>query len=463
MRLRVPTVLLVMTTLLAAAAALGAPSREAPPTATALPSALPVPTTSTTPTSTSISTSPPTPTPTANASARAAKPPRSWLPPGATPADGGPSTAIFPPQSLPLRFDHSVHVARLGMRCVSCHLGATSSHAAQDRLLPPPTKCDGCHGTDHRALGRVAPGTGDAAACSFCHEGADGAGTGVVARVVIPPPNLVFDHQKHAARNIGCAQCHGDVGRVGLATRAQLPRMRGCVRCHQHPDSAARGDAKGECTVCHLRGDSKGGGTIRTAFPSGTLSPPRWLHNAEHGPDFLQRHRMVAGDDSRFCASCHSEDFCTACHDGRVRPRNIHPSDYLSMHGVEARLATQRCTSCHRQQSFCLSCHQRLGISEHGPQGVREPGRFHPPKAVWSDPPRRPGHHGPEATRNLSACVSCHGERDCVACHGGQGIGAGFNPHGPGFAASCASAMARNPRPCLVCHDPGAPVLERCR
>jgi hypothetical protein len=193
------------------------------------------------------------------------------------------------------------------------------------------------------------------------------------------------------------------------------------------------------------------------------MNPPRWLHNAQHSPDFIQRHKMVAANDSQFCANCHKEDFCVGCHDGRVRPRNIHPADYLNLHPVEARLATQRCTSCHREQSFCLSCHQRLGVSMSGATGVREPGRFHPPKSEWSDAPRRPGHHAFEAMRNLNACVSCHIERDCVVCHGGQGVGGGFNPHNAGFSATCASQMRRNPRPCFVCHDPGAPVLRRCQ
>ena len=131
------------------------------------------------------------------------------------------------------------------------------------------------------------------------------------------------------------------------------------------------------------------------------------------------------------------------------------------MHAVEGRLATQKCTSCHREQSFCLGCHQRIGVSMSGAN--RDSGRFHPPKAEWSDPPRRPGHHSFEANRNLNACVSCHIERDCVVCHGGQGIGGGFNPHSGNFVGGCATQFKRNPRPCYVCHDPGASVLQRCR
>jgi hypothetical protein len=309
----------------------------------------------------------------------------------------------------------------------------------------------------------VAGGEEPSGQCGFCHRGWSPGDGNRVAKFFIPRPNMVFDHKKHAARNIGCQQCHGDVQELELATRDQMPRMRGCFNCHQHPDAAARGDAKSACETCHIKGGTTEGGRMKTAFASGTMQPPRWLHNAEHSPDFIQRHKYVAANDSQFCGNCHKEEYCTACHDGRVRPRNIHPNDYLNMHAVEARLATQRCTSCHREQSFCLTCHQRLGVSMSGPSGVREAGRFHPPKAEWSDAPRRPGHHGWEAMRNLNACVSCHIERDCVVCHGGQGIGGGFNPHSGGFAGGCSAQLKRNPRPCYVCHDPGASVLERCR
>lgn len=385
------------------------------------------------------------------------------LPPGAFPTDPGPSLAIFPPQKLTIRFDHRVHVHDQKQQCTDCHAEARTSRDARDRLLPSPVTCDRCHGSDHGDLNAVKAGTTSLGSCAFCHEGYAAGDGNRVARLELPRPNLVFDHQKHASRNIGCAQCHGDVGQVGLATRDQLPRMRGCFNCHAHPDAANRGNAKNSCETCHLKGGAAEGGLLRTRFPSGEMTPPRWMHNAAHDADFLARHKYVAANDARFCGNCHKEDFCTDCHDGRVRPRNIHPNDYLSMHAVEGRLAMQKCTSCHREQSFCLGCHQRLGVSMSGPAGARESGRFHPPKSEWSDAPRRPGHHAFEAMRNLNACVSCHIERDCVVCHGGQGIGGGFNPHGGGFMAGCATQFQRNPRPCYVCHDPGAAALEQCR
>ncbi|MFO0566201.1 MAG: hypothetical protein U0263_11100 [Polyangiaceae bacterium] len=158
-----------------------------------------------------------------------------------------------------------------------------------------------------------------------------------------------------------------------------------------------------------------------------------------------------------------------------MRPRSIHPNDFISMHPIAARQNTPRCTSCHREQTFCIGCHQRAGVTMSGPYGAfAGRGRFHPPQRVWSDPPRSSQHHAWEAERNLSACVSCHTERDCATCHattkrGGRGFGAGdfggqgTNPHPRDFRDRCNGALRRNARPCLVCHDPADPQLGECR
>jgi hypothetical protein len=387
--------------------------------------------------------------------------PLKLLPPGAFEQDRGPSSAIFPAQKLTIRFNHKLHVGGQNMPCETCHASATTSESVADGLMPKPKTCDGCHGTNHEDLTDVKLGDGKSGTCQWCHVGYQAGDGNKVAKFEIPRPNMVFNHKKHAARNIRCQQCHGDVEELELATRDQMPRMRGCLNCHQQSDAAATGDAKSACETCHIEGGATNGGRLKTAFASGVMEPPRWMHNAQHTPDFVQRHKWVAANDSQFCANCHKEDFCTACHDGRVRPRNVHPNDYLNMHAIEGRLATQKCASCHREQNFCVSCHQRMGVSMSG--GNKEGGRFHPPKSQWSDPPRRPGHHAFEANRNLNACVSCHIERDCVVCHGGQGIGGGFNPHRGGFSATCGTQFRRNPRPCYVCHDPGATVLQRCK
>ena len=392
--------------------------------------------------------------------------PSKLLPPGTFEPDTGPSTVIYPVQTLTVRFNHKLHVGKdVGATCRTCHAAAYGSGSVSDRLLPSPLVCDSCHKSDHSDMNKVVagPATTPNGQCAFCHNGYKPSDGNAVAKMVMPRANMVFNHKKHVDRNIGCAQCHGAVQELELSTRDQLPRMRGCFGCHQMPDSAARGDAKSACETCHVRGQGGEAGRMKTMFASGVLMPPRWLHNAAHTPDFIERHKFVAGNDSQFCANCHSENYCTACHDGRVRPRSIHPNDYLSMHPIEARQASQKCTSCHREQSFCLGCHQRAGVSMTGPTGAKDSGRFHPAKMVWSDAPRKPGHHAYEAERNINACVSCHVERDCVICHGAQGIGGGFNPHKNGFAGGCSTQFRRNPRPCFVCHDPGSARLAQCR
>ncbi|HYQ31472.1 MAG TPA: cytochrome c3 family protein [Polyangiaceae bacterium] len=393
-------------------------------------------------------------------------------PPGALPGDNGPSPAIFPSQELTIRFDHRRHVKDLKLTCTTCHEKARSSRNSADSLLPKGTRCDACHGSDHRNALQVRPHpTERKGQCAYCHLGYSSSAGNQVARLSLPKPNLRFDHALHVTRNIGCAQCHGALENLELATRDQLPRMRGCLNCHQAPDPAA-GRARAECRTCHLTDPS---GMIKVSFASGPLSPPNWLHDAGHGPDWIERHKVVAGNDSRFCANCHTEKSCADCHDGRVRPRRIHPNDWLSMHSVPARENQQKCASCHRDQSFCLSCHQRVGITMSGPlANLAGRGRFHPSKSEWTDGPRTPRHHAWEAERNISACVSCHVERDCAICHataamGGRGAGfpagpgQGTDPHPLGFRSRCASALRQNARPCLVCHTPDDPNLLDCR
>jgi hypothetical protein len=390
------------------------------------------------------------------------KVPRRLLPPGATDPDTGPSDVIFPQQHLTLRFNHALHMSKtVGATCKTCHAAAYRSTNVSEMLVPKGEVCDACHSTDHSDLNHVKPGEDASGQCAYCHLGYKAQDGNAVAELQLPRANMVFNHKAHVDRNIGCPQCHGAVEQLEQATRDQLPRMSGCFQCHQMPDSASRGEAKSACETCHLRGDR--GTRIRTMFASGTLYPPRWLHNAEHTPDFIMRHRTVAADDSQFCANCHTENFCTDCHDGRVRPRSVHPNDYLNMHAIEARMQTQSCRSCHHQESFCLDCHLRVGVAESSPPNAKDSGRFHPPKSIWSDPPMRPGHHGFEAERNLDACVSCHTERDCIVCHGALGVGGGFDPHKGGFVGGCARQFRRNPRPCFTCHEPSDGVLAQCR
>lgn len=388
--------------------------------------------------------------------------PLAWMPPG-TAASPLPSDEIFPPQSLPIRFNHQKHVQELKQTCKVCHAAAFASDASADRLLPRPTEtCDSCHDADHSDLSAVKAGTEENGQCGFCHVGADAGAQGRVAPVVIPRPNLRFSHKKHLARNIQCGQCHGRIEELELATREQLPRMAGCFGCHNMP-APSRGDARGACETCHLTGPD---GRLMTAFATGDLVPPRWLHDAAHTPDWIERHKAIAAADSAFCGSCHTSQYCTDCHDGKVRPRKVHPNDWISMHPQAARQDNPRCVSCHQQQTFCADCHRRVGVARDVASGNRPSGRrFHPPPAEWTTAPRGPSHHAWEAMRNLNTCVSCHTERDCATCHATKGLsgGQGVNPHPLGFRDKCKVAFRRNPRPCLVCHQSGDRFTRECQ
>ena len=388
--------------------------------------------------------------------------PLEWMPPGSS-ASLAPSDEIFPPQTIPLRFNHKLHVQELQQTCKVCHRAAFTSRSASDRLLPDPSKtCDNCHDVDHRDLSRVVGGDEPNGRCDFCHLG-EGAGVdGRVARLDLPAPNLRMNHDKHLRRNIGCSQCHGMVEELELATRDQLPRMAGCFSCHAM-SGAAGGEAHGDCVNCHITEPS---GELVTRFSSGRLLPPQWLHGAQHTADWIARHKLVAGGNSRLCAACHQDRFCVDCHDGKVRPRAVHPNDWLSMHPQAARQDSPRCVSCHQLQTFCADCHRRVGVARDAPSATRAATRrFHPAAAEWTSAPRGPRHHAWEAQRNLNACVSCHSERDCATCHASKGLrgGAGVNPHPLGFTSRCNLAYSRNPRPCLVCHEASSAVLTPCR
>jgi hypothetical protein len=375
------------------------------------------------------------------------------------------SAVIYPAQSIPLRFDHRRHLETTKLTCVFCHDHAATSRRSADLLLPDAARCDACHGTDHEHREQVSAGVGPAKDCGYCHDGYRATDGNAVARVVLPAPNLRFDHAIHYVAKIACSECHAGVERAltaSVATRAMLPTMRTCLRCHS-TSRAPPNKPAGGCDVCHVTVE---GTRLQTAFATGQLFPPAWLNGAEHGPDFVLRHKDVAAADSAFCGNCHAEKECVDCHDGRVRPRQVHPNDWLNLHAMASRQNDPNCTSCHREQSFCITCHERAGVSMSGPfANTAEQGRFHPPRAIWTDPPRTAGHHAWEAERNISACVSCHTERDCATCHataarGGRG---GLSPHPAGFASDCRIAFAKNARPCLFCHAPADPALTECR
>ncbi len=388
-----------------------------------------------------------------------------------------PSILVFPAQSLPLRFDHARHHA-LGITCESCHQAAPGSVAAADNLIPGEASCRGCHKIDRTQPTKPVPVGHPAARCDSCHPGWSGEGKlAEPPRVVIPRPNLKFNHRLHATRGIGCQHCHPNVAAIGMATRADLPRMSSCLTCHDGRQATSR------CGACH---PTEADGRVKvdlgapgTGLP-GKLVPSGVMRGFDaHTPAFRTDHR-VAGREESYCLSCHKRSECLDCHGGVIRPADFHPADYVTLHSLDARRNSPDCSSCHRNQTFCLGCHQRTGVGAdpEGGQPGRQPRnpfgtgtqikRFHPPGwardesgQILSMP--TPRSHSFQARRNIRACVSCHREQSCLECHSTDPTrSASVNPHGPGFASSarCRAMATRNRRACLKCHALDAPELE---
>ncbi|RMH38893.1 MAG: cytochrome C [Deltaproteobacteria bacterium] len=371
------------------------------------------------------------------------------------------SEVVFPPQSLPLRFSHARHLRLGSVDCDFCHEDAAESTSSLDNLMPGEDVCAMCHAIDRDQPTKPVAAGKPPAACAACHPGF--AAGGAVARVVVPAPNLKFNHRAHVGRKISCQTCHGDLlaDGVDLATRDQLPRMRLCLQCH---DGRTATDA---CTTCHL---AEGDGRIQTAFAEGLLQPSGVLRGDAHDLSFRTRHAAVAKQDAAYCDNCHHKAFCIDCHQGTAKPMDFHGNDYVSIHAIDARRNNPDCSACHRLQTFCVGCHGRTGVGWSydpveggGRKGSEFAGafltgdgsrRFHPDG--WATfGARGPNHHAVQAQRNIRQCASCHREPFCTTCHSAEpGNPYRVNPHPAGWATSrrCRALAARAGRMCLRCH-----------
>jgi hypothetical protein len=341
------------------------------------------------------------------------------------------SPVIYPTQRIPLIFSHAKH-ARLGVACAACHPDAASSRSAVDNLLPMERECRACHPIDRNEPERVVQGA-PPARCAACHPGFVAGQP--VQRVYLEPALLKFDHAAHA--KTPCAQCHGDLSKVDLATRKHLPTMQSCLACHKDGADARR------CADCHL---SKIGGLIETEYAHGSLIPKRTGLGDAHGPGFAKDHRQEAMQQGATCGACHDRSECVACHQGVTKPLEFHRGNYLLAHAVEAKRGTPDCSACHRAQSFCVGCHERSGIGNRAPGEFTGTGAFHPPS--WIDL------HARDAKRNIQTCASCHREEDCMQCHSNEPTSMRASPHPKGWrgSAKCKSLDSKNRRMCLKCH-----------
>jgi len=364
------------------------------------------------------------------------------------------SLAVYPPQKMPLRFDHRLHL-EAGADCTTCHDPARKSVKSGDLNLPGHPECETCHDLDAAAKGqKVDPPS----ACQTCHIAFDQTVHKQPAKVDLPAPNLHFNHKVHVDRKVDCGVCHGPMNSVGLATRNQLPKMETCLKCHDGQTADA------SCKTCHLKGVS---GRIQLTFVSGLLRPQQGNpQGMDHGPRFEFNHANRAALNRQTCMECHADSECQQCHDGMQKPLSVHPNDFITLHPVQARMDVTRCQSCHRMQSFCASCHERTGVGLDAAQAFRPQNvRVHPDYNAFVNV-LGPQHHGIQASRDIQQCISCHREETCLACHSNSdrfGVLNDINPHPAGLKVACKALAAKNDRACLKCHSEQTLVQKGCR
>jgi hypothetical protein len=349
------------------------------------------------------------------------------------------------------RFDHARH-AKVFPSCIVCHAGAARTGAP---LYP------------------------DSTACAACHDGA------VERRVAYHPPtdslrtNLRFNHVTHqgaTGRSVTpptCADCHQAVGAPWMVV--QPPVVARCLDCHgirtahlEAPDTA--------CATCHLPLAS----ATRLARADISAFPAPASHRL---PDFASGagHGAAASATSpvaQSCATCHTRDFCLACHvdaperpaiqalaseaRGRAIPATLHapPSHgevaFLRSHGAASRQSSATCATCHTQES-CLSCHSatpQVASALHRAAPDRAPGaqilRRRPAShtAAWVR------HHAPSAATATASCANCHTRTDCLECHRPDAARAtGYHP--ADFLARHPAAAYARESSCNVCHNAG--------
>ena len=332
--------------------------------------------------------------------------------------------------------------------------------------------------------------------------------------------SLKFSHQKHAAEDVGCDDCHAGVAKSKVLGKGQLiPTKETCKGCHED-------EVQKSCDFCHVGSDrdirlirtsrklkfshaahlarDKQGcmgchpGAAKATVPGVKLVQDmagcaNRCHKQDvaqqrcqkchqdllrqrlkpvvqlgHQGNWIKRHGKLAREATR-CATCHDQTHCGECHartaamplsirfPERISARYIHRGDWLGRHGVAATADSTSCRKCHGS-NHCRSCHQLSGKAR--PLSAADKSRTQSPHGSDWMSPGAAGFHGRRARRDVSRCASCHDRgaaSNCVGCH--KVGGTGGSPHPRSFRWADRSGECRNNGMCVTCHAGGA----KCR
>jgi c(7)-type cytochrome triheme protein len=347
-----------------------------------------------------------------------------------------------------IKFSHKFHVVEQSVACADCHINASKSTSAEDKLFGDHTSCQTCHQEqiDNN--------------CEFCHVDKDNP-----VAFENPKREIMFSHEKHVSmQNVNCETCHKGLSEVDYSSDKNMPNMETCNTCHNNTK------ASNICENCH------------TNFAS-------LLPNDHRFGNYKREHKELVrvGAMEVNCTTCHEETFCQQCHDGasltkfgkdgflsdpalkmthRDSPKllnlqMVHEMNYRFTHSIDAKSKASDCYSCHEKETFCSTCHQAGGnITE---------SQFKP---RWHETSNFTtfgvgsggGLHAEMARRDIESCISCHdvdgADATCVTCHVDPDGLRGTNPktHEIGYMKdNHGDWHETNGAVCYTCHtDPNA-------
>ena len=142
----------------------------------------------------------------------------------------GNNVGYAPTQPIP--FSHKLHAGDLKIDCQYCHSGADKSRVAS---IPAMQTCMNCH-TLVKADSPYIQKMKDLMEKGDSFEW---------VRVHDMPDFVSFNHRRHIAKGVDCADCHGDVRTMPKITQVKTLNMGFCVDCHRKKEASI------ECNVCH--------------------------------------------------------------------------------------------------------------------------------------------------------------------------------------------------------------------
>jgi hypothetical protein len=300
-------------------------------------------------------------------------------------------------------FSHARHVDELGRLDVRTGFRADCSHchklAGEGKLagLPQHVECAGCHGRPEiRPRLNAATTTGD---CRACHSPEEIEKPSAQAASNLWP-YIEFSHRVHLRsgqrETADCITCHRTVAVSASRATLSRPAMLECVGCHEAGRRLGAQFQLSNCGLCHRDG-------VEGALPASHNSNVRPV---SHNQSFRVQHREQAAAADAKCFACHSSvspnavagSQCVACHQV-TRPVSHTARWKDDIHGRYAALDRVACATCHTAD-YCSRCHNELP-------------RTHVPLALFKN-----GAHARPAKLDQRACLTCHTfESSCASCH----------------------------------------------